>query len=404
MTSTPIKKNNPFVSVKCVCPICRQPGVFSYVKSKLFKPKEVEDDHHVVSYVCEFPEYCNIRPENYYIWYCQHCHFADSQDGFRNKETTGKLDILRDKLLIENKLPDGFIAKLAPAIDMTGEFIDSETSLNLHMLAFYEHSLLSPNIRDYHRLSKFALRIAWLYRELKNLNVALASTLPGGFASIHDFHKSLKEAWTSIPLDEESALRLALEYFKKIYDKGATDEGERAEITMLFLIAELDFRIHEWKDSLGYARRIFDTIMHRRQEIKKAIDAMMSKKDYSNERLEQLCSLRDWFNNMVDKVSAFRDKIVEKVYEIEKVAAMKTAKSIPSEDPKEIYKGVVEAGFNDYTAKRVVVKLVKYRQSMASGGQAKKQENKPPADEKKEKGNSLWGSMKNVFKKKDDSK
>lgn len=343
-------------------------------------PDVVEADHHVVSYICSSPEHRLIRPGNYYIWFCERCFFADSQDGFRGDRVRGKLDILRDKLLVENKIQEGFIYKISSEVDVSGEFISSDTALNLHLLALYIHSLLSPNLRDYSRLAKFALRIAWLYREIETLDV-VQSYPPKGFATNAEFLRSLVKAWPTIPLDEKAALELAVEYYKKIYDRPAVEESERTEITMLFLLAELEYRLARYKASLGYTRRVFDTLMKRRQDIQKAMDHYLHLTRFNQQKFEEMKSLFDWLSKMFDKVSDFRKKIFGLVFEQERIGAQKVAASIDSNDPKVIYDAIVAAGFESYTAKKILSKS-----SHIDGG-PKPQKGKT----------SIWNSMRNVF-------
>ena len=383
----PGKKRSPFISVKCKCPICRQVNTFNYVKAKLFKPDVVDDDHHVVSYICEFKEFRHIRPENYYIWYCPTCHFTDSQESFRSEKASGKLELLRDKILIENKIREGFIQRITANLELSGEFIATDTALNLHLLSLYEHGLLSVNIRDYSRLAKLALRVAWLYRDINTLDVPL-SYPPKGFASNEDFLKTLVDAWATLPLDEKSALRQAADYYKKVFDQPASSENERTEITMLFLLAELEFRLGEWKTSIGYTRRVFEILMRRRQIVRKTMDNYLKSANFKQQNFETMRSLHDWLNNMFDRVSMFREKVFEVVFEQEEEGALKVANTIDSLDPKVIYEAITNAGFDNFTAKKIAVQLVKQRK------QAKQKTKKP------KKKSSLWKSITQTFTKK----
>ena len=77
MSADDSRKKSPFVTVKVVCPVCQKESPQRYIKSKIYQPVEIENDHHVLSYKWTDEEFGDIRPENYYIWHCPHCHFSD---------------------------------------------------------------------------------------------------------------------------------------------------------------------------------------------------------------------------------------------------------------------------------------------------------------------------------------
>ena len=159
-------KETPFVPVKIKCPFCETESVQRYIKSRMFQPDVVEDDSHVATYKWENVEFATVRPNFYHVWHCPNCHFCDEKETFRGEDdSAGKLELIKEKMLIYARMPGSLISRLGGRIDFSADVYSVESAILAHLLAIYIQELLSPNMRQFGKLARFYLRTAWLFRE-----------------------------------------------------------------------------------------------------------------------------------------------------------------------------------------------------------------------------------------------
>ena len=139
----------PFVPVKVKCPFCETESVQRYIKSRMYQPDIVEEDSHVAVFKWENPEFSHVRPNFYHIWHCPNCHYCDEKETFRGEDSSkGKLELIKEKLLIHSRMPNSLIVRLGSAIDFSHDLYTIESAIIAHLLAIYEQELLSLNMRQ----------------------------------------------------------------------------------------------------------------------------------------------------------------------------------------------------------------------------------------------------------------
>jgi len=360
------KLTSPFVNVELACPICGKKVYNRYVKSRLYKPLEVENDHHVKGYKWNNPEFEHIRPQDYYIWFCPHCFYADTVETFRGDvdPKISKIELLKSKVMILSKQDDGISTRLSKTIDLSPETPSYNSVLNAHLLAAYLQQLIKPNSRNYQKLGNVSLRTAWLFREAKEGLINDRGYVVEGYRSNDMFlvaiRKSLKEDGndTDFPINEEDAMRTAIKYFKRNYDTAIyTDEG-RTEIEVLFLLSELHTRLEEYNEAQGYLNTIFKTAVDKRAIAKKALESALNRKDVAANIIERMKSRVTWLNNYIDKIGDARDHLQYLVYQRDRPRIMAVVDTIRGEKTaSNVYHAVRQKGFSEYCCRKAVEEL-----------------------------------------------
>jgi len=269
--------SDPFIVVPVRCPICERDSRQRYVKSKLYTPNTIEGDQHVIDYKWESPKYEGIRPNFYHIWHCPHCHFCDEKEVFRGEDRSGgKLELIREKLLIAARAPGSFITAMGQEIDLVREYVTLECALCAHLQATYIQEMLSPNMRQYQKLGRFYLRTAWLYREKTTWNVPEAG-IPMRCRSYMDFFNSLRREWPDLPLTEEVSIEKAIANYRADLDRSKRVDDIRYEVGIMFLLSDLNRRLDRQDDALRCVRTAFQASTRKRQATRQALDSAISK-------------------------------------------------------------------------------------------------------------------------------
>ncbi len=385
-------QNDPFISVPVQCPICDRDSRQRYVKSKLYTPSLVESDQHVVEYSWESPKYEGIRPNFYHIWHCPHCHFSDEKEVFRGEDNSGgKLELIREKLLIASRAPDSFVTRLGQEVDLVQEYVTLESALCAHLLATYIQEMLSPNMRQYQKLGKFYLRTAWLYREKAAWN-APETGVPQGFDSYRAFFESLQEEWPNLPLEEEDALDKAIVHYREDLDRSKRVDDVRYEVTVTFLLAELYRRLDRLDDTLKAVRTVFQLATRKRQGVRQALDSGISKGKGTQQQIEGMRSLISWLNNAIDRATNMSEEVNEIFFRNEYPAAREAVLAMDEPTPRTILGRLREKEFHEITCRRVVT-LFKKHAMAADLEQAEAEEAQKEQEAREARETSVWTKL-----------
>lgn len=356
MSADDSRKKSPFVTVKVVCPVCQKESPQRYIKSKIYQPVEIENDHHVLSYKWTDEEFGDIRPENYYIWHCPHCHFSDENDVFRDKIDRvwqGKLDFIKDKIHATGRDPGSFMNRVGREIDDTQDYICTESAIMALLIACHiQECFLTANNRLPHKLSRFYLRLAWLFRERTAFGSASNAILPDGYFTFEEYLKSLQSFWPEIPLAEKDALNRAVTYYMELLNQSG-DEDIKKEVTLMFLLLELNRRSNNLDEAYKYVRNIFTLSMKRRQLVKSALDKGVHSGQISARQIEQMQGLITWLSNAIEQASASGDQINEEIFWDEYERARETALGVQPLLPQKVVEKLRESGLHEITCRKV---------------------------------------------------
>lgn len=156
---------SPFIEKSVKCPVCGRFSPQRSFLSRMFTPKTVESDHHVVSYTWLNQNVKRAHPPHYFLYYCPYCFYTDISDDFSNSNVTPSY---RKTLKSFNSAGE----KQKQLINLMGKHvhydeIDFASALNLHFLAIFGQMLPPKKEHDCYKIARLLLRVAWLYRENK---------------------------------------------------------------------------------------------------------------------------------------------------------------------------------------------------------------------------------------------
>ena len=121
------------------------------------------------------------------------------------------------------------MVNLRKDIDCAELPVTNETAILKHILACYiQEGFLSPNNKMPGKLAKFYLRLAWLFRERKNLEKNIEN-IPDGYMSFEDYLVAQKKYWEEIPLSEEEALGKAITQYGTMLDYAGKEDNVKKE-------------------------------------------------------------------------------------------------------------------------------------------------------------------------------
>lgn len=355
------EKHEAFIRVETKCPICGADTVNRYVKSKLFTPVTVEEDHFVKTYKWEKPQFEHIRPNYYHIWYCPACHFADEKEVFRHEDDSGgKLEMIQDRLLIEARRPDSVLTQLSSMVDIEEDFFSFRTTLALHTLAIYIQEMLSNNLRQTGKLARFYLRTAWLYREIRYMKEANLPEPPG----LDTFHQTIlsvqEQEWPEAPNTEKDTIEKAIAYYKAELDHAGRVDDVKHEVVIMFLIAALYKQLQNKREAISYVRMIFQQCSKRRGSLKKAMDNAV-RGTATGKQIETLKNLHQWVSNQLERASQESENLAEEIFLEEYPAAREAVLAMEPQppDPKDVVELLRQKDFYEGTCRRVATLMSK---------------------------------------------
>jgi hypothetical protein len=364
---------------------------------------EIEGDQHVVSYKWESPIFEGIHPNYYHIWHCAFCNFCDEKEVFRGEDDSGgKLELIREKLLIASKAPKSFINRMGGTIDMEQEYVTLEAALCSHLQAIYIQKILTPNMRQYAKLGRLYLRTAWLYREKTAWDMPYGSA-PVGYASYDEFFLKLAVEWPELPLDENVCIDSAIEFYREALDRSKRVDDARYEIGVTFLLADLHLRRERLDDAAICIRHVFQNATSKRQGTRTALDGGISRGKLNEKQIESMRSLITWLNNAIERSKLFSDKINNMIFEKEYPSAREKLLNVQGLTVKGILELLKTEGFHDVTCKRVAAMFS--RKLLEKKGQQQPEEEIPPPTASEDElggedeGGGFLGSLFGRFKK-----
>lgn len=389
-------KSDPFVRVTCNCPICEREALNRYIKSKMFTPVETEDDQFVLRYRWELEQHSHLRPEYYHVWHCPHCHFCDEKEVFRGEDDlSGKLDILRDRLLIEARRPDGVFVRLGQLIDSQSDELSWSSALAAHILAIYTQNQLSTNMRLTGKLARLYLRTAWLYREQGHPEIFASAATPD--PRLTQELQALQEEWEGGPFDETSALRQAMENYTRELDNAGRVDNVRLEISIMLQIVALHRRLGDKPKAYEYARMVFQQCTKKRGSVRQALEGAGRRNNVTERQLEQLRSLAQWLQNMLERAKGLADELAQSIFRDEYPRAREIVLAMESPTPEDILLRLRKEGFFEGTCRRVAVIYKKRLIEAELDDLADAESNAAKEAEEKRKNKGLFGRIAGLF-------
>lgn len=343
-------KETPFVPVKVHCPFCGVESTQRYIKSRMYKEEVVEKDSHVAVYSWENPEFAEVRPNFYHIWHCPTCHFCDEKEVFRGEDKSGgKLELIKEKLLIHSRMPGSLIANMGSKINFENDRYHADSAILAHLLAIHEQELLSLNMRQYAKLARFYLRLAWLYREKDSLAIA-DEKVPDGFGSFKEYLEGFRETWPGIPTEEAAATEIALARYQDILNH-TQNADVKYEINIMNLIIAMLRRNGRNAEALRMVRGVFTAAIKARQTARAAIQ--------KNINAAQNQGVVNFAAGVIDKATEMAEELQDIVFKAELPAAKEAVLKMGPVDAKTVVEKLRELKFSDITCRRMGIMFEK---------------------------------------------
>jgi len=337
-------KETPFVPIKVKCPFCGIESTQRYIKSRMYKNEVVEEDSHVAVYAWENPEFAAVRPNFYHIWHCPTCHFCDEKEVFRGEDSSGgKLELIKEKLLIHSRMPNSMIANMGDRINFEKDVYHVDSAILAHILAIHEQELLSLNMRQFAKLARFYLRLAWLYREKAALEIE-DEKVPEGFGSFHEYLESFRETWPGIPTEESATLEMALARYHDILNHSSNGDV-KYEINVMNLIIAMLRRNNRNAEALQMAKGVFTTATKARQTARAALQKNINPGPNQN--------ILNFTGAIIDKAPEIVEELSDLVFKEELPAAKEAVMKMGPVDAKTVVDKLRELKFSDITCRRM---------------------------------------------------
>jgi len=301
---------SPFVHVKVKCPVCEQESAFRYLRRRIYKIAAIDRDNFPVRYEWEEPAFAHIVPHRYYYWVCPACFFVDTEQGFRGEaEKSKKFSLLAEKLQAARKEGNPVGRVLSGHVKGGVELETATDACLAHIAGIWQHELLTENMRDATRLSRFCLRLSWLYREAKKDNTALLSP---------EVVEEFQSVWPDFPADRRGAIRQAKHYYNIMLDRDVTEGDHKRKLTILFLLAEFDMILGNLNDAVAMTNTIFSYAVRERN---KTNELFQNGRAMNNKTYDMLKDRVRFLENCVEEVKQFKERAFLIILKLEKPKA-----------------------------------------------------------------------------------
>jgi len=275
-----------FVFVPAVCPICGEEGVQKYFKSDVFTIDEKGLDLRPLKYTFKDREFKKYHPSLHYIWQCPKCFFSADEHTF--EDPAGNLVCSMNnfrKRLLENYQTDEKFKKVlsllagADASEVEGEQAYF-TAIKEYLLSIYQfQSISAVRDRDALVLARTCMRLAWLYQDLAESKQDVSTKI-----LVDQLKYSIIHAWEDVPLDGESALKMALKYYDVTYFASTILADKKMEPQILQVIGRLNIILGNIKEG----RNVFLKGIMVANEYKREMEMLLKDKNVTQELQEEL--------------------------------------------------------------------------------------------------------------------
>ncbi len=301
-------KKLPFYRKEVECPVCGGVTENFVFKTKVVIPREVEPDNYVITYQWIDKGYKKYPPAFYVLWVCKSCGYADFPEYFQvfNKSHTYEFTILKKAILKDKKDKKSLIPEIIKCIDLDGDEISFETSMNIHLLALYCNVKLYPDNDNFEKIGRLYLRNAWLFRDFKRLG--LKDKEYNGYKTYWEYIKSLRNFWTEIPVDEESNISKAAYFFSSIIMQDFSYEKAVKNIKFICLSAELFLRLNDFKSAYKIIHGVVKLGFDMRREINETLQNKRKNSELTRQEERILFSRSDRISR---ELSGIHDKYRE---------------------------------------------------------------------------------------------
>jgi uncharacterized protein (DUF2225 family) len=258
-------QNKALVRCAVTCPVCGEDSEQFRPNSRLFWHADHDIDLQPIGYQCKSGLEA-FRPQLHHMWHCPSCRFSAPHTHFS--------DPLK-RAMIQPQIVTGRLRELAVAgggYQQVTQLLVARVSdtphgylreISLTLLAIFQRDVIEDMLGQGLLVpAGYAMRLAWLHRELAERSDETTQTLP----LLQALYESLLPCWAGVPRNEEEALKLALKYHADSLQISAFTRHEANEIMALLMMGRICIKL----DRFDAAR---EHLVMALQEIRDARDA-----------------------------------------------------------------------------------------------------------------------------------
>ncbi|MCB2187308.1 MAG: DUF2225 domain-containing protein [Deltaproteobacteria bacterium] len=260
--ATPAAGTSPFIVRSVACPLCGQEVTVRRLKTHLFIEQDRETDLRPRKYLRKKPGLTAYHPPLYFMWQCPLCRFTAGHPVFeRPSQGTGlTVDGFQQAMqavLYNSAKVQEALGHLRPVPQEVLDHVESMKLFYTAILIMQENAELEKRFAL--ELGRYCLRLAWLYRDLRE-DPELRSRQAPGLAAVL---KPLLPLWRKAPASEELALKFAAAYYQAALAHSAVAQDEAEAVKLSLLIARIHVKLEQfteartfWSKAMGIVKNL----------------------------------------------------------------------------------------------------------------------------------------------------
>lgn len=352
--------SNPFKIVRVTCPVCQNIIAKKQLRTHLYTEQERDIDFHpnIVLWSDKVSGVSN--PYLYYIWRCQKCGFAA---GYNHFESPAAGTSIKDRIFakrVTRKLEDSesvrkLIDFFATDIDLNPpEYI---TGMQLLLTAICYQNMVPEFVeKDSMNLAKYHMRLAWLFRDLKQDSELARKELP----KLKPFLLEVRERMPGFPLTEKALMEKAYGYYKNVYTKSYAIKNLEEEVTLVLLMTRVVLQMK----NLDEARILLAQVKNRVAKFdasfkRKVAEARVSGKPISKSDINQTILKIGKHRSNIQTVNNIYLNLVEDAYEKDLIKAKKIIEKYSDMGPNTIVQKMKSGGTSSRIIKEYIASVKK---------------------------------------------
>jgi uncharacterized protein (DUF2225 family) len=337
-------KRNAILKYSVICPNCGTSSFQYNLNTRMFWNNAQDIDLQPRDFQC-MKGLEGHHPPLYYMWHCPQCHFTASYRYFSEplKDVHIRPDVMQQKIKESYQSSEAF----RKVVDTLGEGIDNQTpdffqAIKLHLLGIHYYELIETLLKqNFIILARYYLRLAWLYRDMKERPEIMEQTAPKLFL----ITEALKSAWPALPDGEEPALRKAIENYTLTLEDKRAMKSAVDEVNVIQLMARIHYKLGEYRRAQILLMDSVERSVRARQEIDQQLRAVPREGEHklTPEESGELISKSRKLESLIGDAQILLDQVRDKTYNDQMQQAKSIISGMPGKPAEEIRDALAKA-------------------------------------------------------------
>ncbi|HBA82667.1 MAG TPA: hypothetical protein DCZ95_01110 [Verrucomicrobia bacterium] len=337
-------RRNAILKYSVICPICGASSFQYNLNTRMFWNNAQDVDLQPRDYQC-MKGLENYHPPLYYMWHCPQCHFTASYRYFSEplKDVHIRPDVIQQKIRETTQSSEAFrtvVAVLGEGIDNLNP--DYCQAIKLHLLGIHYYELIETLLKqNFIILARYYLRLAWLYRDMKDRPAILEQTAPKLFLMT----EALKKAWPELPDGEEPALRKAIKNYALTLEDSLAMKSAVDEVNVIQLMARIHYKLAEYRKAQVLLMDSVDRAVRARMTIDQQLKTppRESEQKLTAEESGELISKSRKLESLIGDAQVLLDQIRDKTYNEQMQQAKGIIAGMPGKPLEEVREALTKA-------------------------------------------------------------